>query len=257
MLDDRRSSDFAYLAVLVARKNIDLPYYIAVRLKPARRTTINASLGFVSVMAIRAGLRTVALLYPFGLHAFGLGLVVDVLADLPVIPAAYLLVGALPKIHLISRIPHITDSEGIRLALKRYLHYRPADLVLDVSYNPIMLGLKPRLGTSQTLMTTGSARLLADRSGKLCKPFPMALRCMPSGSAGDDSRFLLITHYSRQDQHTAVRQGRQRRQVSLNLVKPRGARPGRFGHEVLQTLPVAPLQAPSILAKLRSTSIVS
>jgi hypothetical protein len=46
-------------------------------------------------------------------------------------------------------------------------------------------------------MTTGSARLLADRSGKLCKPFPVALRCMPSDSAGDDSRFLLITHYSR------------------------------------------------------------
>src|SRR5918992_1547772 len=180
MLNDRRSSDFAYLAVLVARKNIDLPYYIAVRLKSARRTTINASLGFGSVMGIRAGLRTVGLLYPFGPHAFGLG------------------------------------------------------LVLDVSHNPIMLGLKPRLGTRQTLMMTGSARLLADRSGKLCKPFPMALRCMPSGSAGDDSRFLLITHYSRQDQHTAVRQGRQRRQVSLNLVKPRGARPGRFGHEVLQ-----------------------
>jgi hypothetical protein len=69
--------------------------------------------------------------------------------------------------------------------------------VLDVSHNPIMLGLKPRLGTRQTLMTTGSARLLADRSGKLCKPFPVALRCMPSDSAGDDSRFLLITHYSR------------------------------------------------------------
>lgn len=197
MLDDRRSSELAYLAVLVARKNIDLPYYIAVRLKPARRTTINASLGFVSVMAIRAGLRTVALLYPFGLNAFGLCLVFDVLADLPVIPAAYLLVGALPKIHLISRIPYITDSEGIRLALKRYLHYCPADLVLDASHNPIMLGLKPHLGTRQTLMTTGSARLLADRSGKLCKPFPVALRCMPSGSAGDDSRFLLITHYSR------------------------------------------------------------
>jgi hypothetical protein len=88
MLYDRRSRDPAYLAVPVPRKDIDLPYYIAVRLKPAGRAAIDAPPGFVSVIAVRAGLRAVVLVYQLDFDAFGLRLVLNILADLAVIPSA-------------------------------------------------------------------------------------------------------------------------------------------------------------------------
>jgi hypothetical protein len=39
-----------------------------------------------------------------------------------------------------------------------------------------------------------------------------------------------------------VGQGRGRLDLGLNLVEHRGSRPGRVGHEVLQGLPIAPIQ---------------
>jgi hypothetical protein len=197
MLYARRSRDPAYLAVPVPRKDIDLPYYIAVRLKPAGRAAIDAPPGFVSVIAVRTSLRAVALIYQLDFDAFGLRLVLNILADLAVIPSADLLVGLLTQIHLIRRVAHIPDSNDASLTLNCGVHNSPADLMLNISHDSTIPGPEAGLGVHPPLVTAGTSSLSANSLGKTCQPLAVTLCGVPSCSARDDSGLPLIAHYGR------------------------------------------------------------
>jgi hypothetical protein len=108
MLNDSGGGNRPHLAVLVPRKDIALPDYIAVRPKPAGQAAIEPPPGFVSVIAMGAGLRTIALVYEA--HAFGMRLVLYVLAYLAVVPAASLLISLLAERHLVRGIAQIPDG---------------------------------------------------------------------------------------------------------------------------------------------------
>ena len=107
MLDFPRNGYMPWRPILIRRQNVHLANHVAVRLKPARRTEIHSSLGFVPRSAVGTGLGSVRLALQHYPHPRRCGFVGHILADLAVAPLADLLVGLFGQSHAISAPAHV------------------------------------------------------------------------------------------------------------------------------------------------------
>src|SRR6266511_5008882 len=199
MLDDGRSRQEAHLSGCVPRQDVDLPHHVAVRAETTLPAGIHPAAWFVPLPAIWTGLGRVVLIDQLDGDPFRFRLKGDVLADLAVVPLRGLLVMLLPMIDAIGNVSHITDHDPLHLPFNRNRNNGPADLVLHVAHDLLMLCAHPAPGFFQAPVPTTPLLLPAERLTQFCQPFRVALLLMPPLPTGDDDGLLLIAHNRRMD----------------------------------------------------------
>jgi hypothetical protein len=130
----------AYCAKLPPRKNVDRPQRISMSNETASRTAIEPSLGFVSVPALGASLRTIGFIYQFHGDATRRRFVFNLLAQLAVTPVGNLLLGFGFCPFAIGHVAHVAKRQRANFARHRHVHSRPAHLMLNIAAAPLLLG---------------------------------------------------------------------------------------------------------------------
>ncbi len=176
-----------------------MPHHVAMSAETTLPAGIDSAAWFVPTAALWAGLAGVVFILQHELHPFSLGFVLNKGTDFPVAPPADSLVVWRAMVDAISAMTDIAHHDGPRLAPHRDINDSTTDFVLHVAQHTGVLGFHARPGTHQPFAPPGACRGATDGRLELCQALGMALVLMTPFTAGDESRFLRITHHGGMD----------------------------------------------------------
>ena len=187
------------LTCIVLTQDVRTADRVSMCSKPASRTNVASSLGFVTLhaggsvwQAARAGLRGVSFRAEGDSHSCCFGFVGDIGPLTSMRPQAYLLLALGIEPLAIGHIPYIADHQCADLALFGPVHDGAADLVFQIAGATFLPGKKAHLPPEQPFPTPRAFVLPSLLRLYFRQAFCAVLLIGSQRPAGDDDRFLPI-----------------------------------------------------------------